>query len=199
MIVEESKKSLLEFPFEEYAADISRVVLLNPTNLTGIMGKGLALWFKQWCPPMAHMYRYLCDTKELLAGDVFFWVHHGPTIACVPTKHHWREDADEYLIRSSMESLGLYLKKFSDKEDMSDIHVVTSHIGAGLGKLDWETVVKPIFEETPYPVHVYTGFMDPADVKSTAVLTEASYITVSPRILRKYTQTYGDNIELVDT
>lgn len=64
-------------------------------------------------------------------------------IITFPVKHNWWEEADPDLIRSSCKELvQLVIAGWSDYE-----RVYLPRPGVGNGKLDWDTVVKPILLE----------------------------------------------------
>lgn len=50
-------------------------VLVNPVNLNGVMGKGLALEFKKRYPEMFKQYRELCKNRNFLPGQL--WLYKG--------------------------------------------------------------------------------------------------------------------------
>lgn len=68
--------------------------LVNPVNVVGVMGKGLALQFKQRFPGMFSAYRTACLTGLIGVGRL--WLcrtkeEHGKWILNFPTKRHWRD------------------------------------------------------------------------------------------------------------
>jgi O-acetyl-ADP-ribose deacetylase (regulator of RNase III) len=48
-------------------------ILVNPVNTVGIMGKGLALTFKNKYPEMFTEYKIQCDNGALDIGKLFVW------------------------------------------------------------------------------------------------------------------------------
>jgi O-acetyl-ADP-ribose deacetylase (regulator of RNase III) len=56
--------------------------LVNPVNCKGIMGKGLALLFKQRYPEMYVAYKEACTNKKLSVGKLT--IH--DNVICFPTK-----------------------------------------------------------------------------------------------------------------
>lgn len=65
-------------------------VLVNPVNCVGVMGRGLALEFKQRYPAMFKSYKEECDLKHIKIGKVWLFGEN-PIIVCFPTKLHWRD------------------------------------------------------------------------------------------------------------
>ncbi len=64
--------------------------LVNTVNTVGVMGKGIALAFKQRYPEMYRQYRELCQAGELEVGKLFVYQAGDKIIVNFPTKKHWR-------------------------------------------------------------------------------------------------------------
>jgi O-acetyl-ADP-ribose deacetylase (regulator of RNase III) len=67
--------------------------LVNTVNTVGIMGKGIALAFKNEFPENYKIYRRACDNKELKTGRVLLTTtgRFSPKyIINFPTKQYWR-------------------------------------------------------------------------------------------------------------
>jgi hypothetical protein len=65
--------------------------LVNTVNCVGVMGKGIALLFKDRFPEMFDDYRRRCDAGEVRLGRPYVW--RGllpPQVLNFPTKGHWR-------------------------------------------------------------------------------------------------------------
>ena len=112
--------------------------LVNTVNTVGVMGKGIALQFKQAFPDNFKAYASAAKKGEIQPGRMF--VH--PTghvtnprfIINFPTKRHWRG-------RSRMEDIDAGLKAL-----VAEIHrlgirsVAVPPLGCGNGGLDWRDV-----------------------------------------------------------
>lgn len=112
--------------------------LVNPVNCVGVMGKGLALQFKQAFPENYAEYRGACDRGEVVPGTMF--VHErsdflGPRwIVNFPTKRHWRG-------RSSLDDVAVGLRALADEIVARGIHsLALPAVGCGHGGLLWEDV-----------------------------------------------------------
>ncbi|MEX0805912.1 MAG: macro domain-containing protein [Candidatus Binatia bacterium] len=86
-MVQIAQGNLLEAPVE---------ALVNTVNTQGIMGKGIALQFKQAFPEMFRDYEKACKAGEVRLGKVHVYDLGGLTggprwIINFPTKGHWRE------------------------------------------------------------------------------------------------------------
>src|SRR5580693_1951099 len=69
--------------------------LVNTVNTVGVMGKGIALMFKEAFPDNFRSYEDACNRKELRVGRMFVTerrAFEGPRwIINFPTKKHWRQ------------------------------------------------------------------------------------------------------------
>lgn len=127
-------------------------VLVNPVNTVGVMGKGLALSFKQRYPDMFKSYRRACDEKRLKIGRLMIYYAPDHWILLFPTKETWR-------MPSKIEYIKEGLQRF--KEFYADYNITSiafPKLGCGNGELKWEEV-KPIMEEylkkLPIDIYVY--------------------------------------------
>jgi O-acetyl-ADP-ribose deacetylase (regulator of RNase III) len=121
--------NLLEAPAE---------ALVNTVNSVGVMGKGIALMFKEAFPANFRAYEDACKQKEVTVGKMFVTENHalsGPRwIINFPTKKHWRNPSKlEWII----EGLG-DLRRIVEKHQIRSIAVPP--LGAGNGGLDWSEV-----------------------------------------------------------
>ena len=81
-----TKGNLLKAPAE---------ALVNTVNTVGVMGKGVALQFRQAYPEMYRAYQKACDAKDVRLGQVQVFdlggLVGGPRwIINFPTKGHWK-------------------------------------------------------------------------------------------------------------
>src|SRR5205823_12923018 len=81
--------------------------LVNTVNTVGIMGKGIALQFRQAFPENFHAYEFACKQSEVQPGRMFVFhtntLHNPKIIVNLPTKRHWKgksriEDIDAGLV-----------------------------------------------------------------------------------------------------
>src|SRR3954466_10898978 len=76
--------------------DSSAQALVNPVNTVGVMGKGLALTFRERFPENFRAYAAACNAGVVRTGRMFVTDTHitinGPRwIINFPTKQHWRD------------------------------------------------------------------------------------------------------------
>ena len=90
MIIEKQNSDLFSFP--------SDYILTNTVNCVGIMGKGIALQFKNKFPQHFKDYQIACQNKEIQTGKCWLWKDLYTTIIAFPTKNHWKHQSKyEYI------------------------------------------------------------------------------------------------------
>lgn len=125
-------------------------VQVNTVNVVGVMGKGIALQFKNKYPEMFKSYRQVCEKHLLDVGNLYLWKSSKKWILMFPTKKHWKNP-------SKVEYIECGLKKFVDNYERLGIESIAfPKLGCGNGNLDWN-IVKPIMEKylKPLPINVY--------------------------------------------
>ena len=131
--------------------------LVNTVNTVGVMGKGIALQFKEAFPHNNKVYIGACKNKELQPGKLLaVWDNNlllgRKLIINFPTKTHWRQPSQYEYIEKGL----VALKDLIKKENISSIALPP--LGCGNGGLDW-TLVKPLIvhylQDLPTKVYVY--------------------------------------------
>lgn len=122
-------------------ADVEAVV--NTVNTVGVMGKGIALMFKERFPENYTAYAAACKRGEVKLGRMFVTRSaelSGPRwIINFPTKAHWRFRSELEWIRSGLVDLCRVVRE----HDIRSIAVPP--LGSGNGGLDWSDV-RPLIE-----------------------------------------------------
>jgi O-acetyl-ADP-ribose deacetylase (regulator of RNase III) len=118
--------------------------LVNTVNCVGVMGKGIALQFKQAFPGVFKQYKKACDAGVVQLGQMFT-VHTGALlnpryIINFPTKRHWKGGSRLEDIQSGLGAL------VAEVEDLGIQSIAIPPLGCGNGGLDW-AVVKPLVIE----------------------------------------------------
>jgi O-acetyl-ADP-ribose deacetylase (regulator of RNase III) len=118
--------------------------LVNTVNTIGVMGKGIALQFKEAFPVNNKRYVEACKNKELTPGKLLaVWDTNlllgKKLIINFPTKAHWRYPSKYEYIESGLAALRDLLTKEKVKS------VAIPPLGCGLGGLDWNKV-RPMIE-----------------------------------------------------
>lgn len=114
--------------------DSNTHVIVNPVNCKGVMGKGLALAFKQRYPDMFTVYQHECQTGKLQIGRPTLYRASTPWILNFPTKYHWHPPSKlEYLERG----LDYFVANYKKAGIQS---IAFPKLGAQNGKLSWDEV-----------------------------------------------------------
>jgi O-acetyl-ADP-ribose deacetylase (regulator of RNase III) len=116
--------------------------LVNTVNCVGIMGRGIALQFKNAFPKNFKAYEAACSQGDVQPGRMFVFetgeLTNPKYIINFPTKRHWRG-------RSRIEDIEAGLDALAKEIRTRRIHsVALPPLGAGLGGLDWKDVRKLI-------------------------------------------------------
>lgn len=109
-------------------------VIVNTVNCKGVMGKGLALAFKQRYPEMFPVYQQECRTGKLRIGRPTLYRKSTPWILNFPTKDNWKAN-------SKIEYLEKGLEYFvSSYKEAGITSIAFPKLGAQNGKLSWDEV-----------------------------------------------------------
>lgn len=134
-------------------------ILVNTVNTVGVMGKGVALEFKNRYPEMFCRYKQLCEDKTLNIGTLYLWKKEKKWVLLFPTKEHWRNP-------SRLEYIEEGLKKFAQNWDkLGADSIAFPRLGCGNGGLDWRDV-QPLMEKylknIPMQIYIYVDkYVDP--------------------------------------
>lgn len=124
------------------ATDAEAVV--NTVNCVGIMGRGIALQFKNAFPANFKAYEKACKLDQVQPGHMFVFenmrLDQPKYIINFPTKRHWKgksrmEDIDSGLVALAQEIRSRCIRS-----------IAIPPLGSGLGGLDW-TQVRPRIEK----------------------------------------------------
>jgi O-acetyl-ADP-ribose deacetylase (regulator of RNase III) len=119
--------------------------LVNTVNCVGIMGRGIALQFKNEFPENFRAYQAACTREEVQPGKMFVYETRTLTnpkfIVNFPTKRHWRG-------KSRMEDIDSGLRALAEEIRARGIRsIAIPPLGSGLGGLNWADV-RPRIEST---------------------------------------------------
>jgi O-acetyl-ADP-ribose deacetylase (regulator of RNase III) len=112
--------------------------LVNTVNCVGIMGRGVALQFKNAYPENFKLYEAACKREEVQPGRMFVFetgqLTNPKYIINFPTKRHWRGKSRIEDIESGLQAL---VKEIRARRIRS---IALPPLGSGLGGLDWRIV-----------------------------------------------------------
>ena len=108
--------------------------LVNALNCVGVIGRGIALQFKQEFPENFQQYKKACDAKEVQPERMFTVptrkLFNPEYIINFPTKRHWRE-------KSKIEDIQIGLKALVvEVEQLGITLIAIPALGCGNGELD---------------------------------------------------------------
>jgi O-acetyl-ADP-ribose deacetylase (regulator of RNase III) len=115
--------------------------LVNAVNAVGVMGKGLALQFKESFPDNFRAYEGACARGEVVVGRMFVVERQAPPrfIINFPTKAHWRQPSKLEYIAAGLADLVTTTRRLGISS------LALPALGCGLGGPQW-TDVKPLIE-----------------------------------------------------
>jgi len=125
-------------------------VIVNTVNTVGVMGKGIALEFKNRYPNMFETYKKACEKHQLTIGKLMLVFEPDHWILLFPTKQNWRYPSKlEYIESGLIKFTQTYVEK-----NISSI--AFPKLGCGNGELEWEQV-RALMEKylKPLPIDIY--------------------------------------------
>ncbi len=124
--------------------------LVNSVNCVGVMGKGIALQFKQAFPANFKEYHQACKQGKVIPGQMFIHATermlNPKYIINFPTKRHWKG-------KSRMEDIDAGLAALvTDVKRLGIQSIAVPPLGCGNGGLEWKDVrsrIEAAFSELP--------------------------------------------------
>jgi O-acetyl-ADP-ribose deacetylase (regulator of RNase III) len=170
-----------------FKADADAIV--NTVNCVGIMGRGIALQFKNAYPANFKAYKAACEAEQVLPGRMFVYETGKFTprfIINFPTKRHWKGKSRIEDIEAGLIALAEEIKSLGIKS------VAIPPLGAGLGGLDWDDVlprIKSALQDIPdIDVIIFEPKGPPDSVRASSVpdmtTGRASLVTLMHRYLQ---------------
>ena len=118
--------------------------LVNAVNCIGIMGRGIALQFKNEFPANFAAYRNACKRSEVRPGRMFIFdlnrITNPRFVINFPTKRHWKENSRMEDIQAGLTDLAVHVANMEIRS------IAIPPLGCGLGGLSW-SVVLPMIEK----------------------------------------------------
>jgi len=119
--------------------DSEAEALVNTVNTVGVMGKGIALQFKNMFPNNFKLYANACKNKEVKVGKLLVNEEEAlltgkKIIINFPTKTNWRLPSEYQYIESGLSELVKVIKEKNIKS------IAIPPLGSGNGGLDWNRV-----------------------------------------------------------
>ncbi len=125
--------------------------IVNTVNCVGVMGKGIALQFKNKWPENFNRYRAACSAGQVRPGKMFVFdagAYAQPHyIINFPTKDHWRGNSRICFIEDGLCDLVAQVQRLGIKS------IAVPPLGCGNGGLNWDDV-------RPLIVAAFSGLVD---------------------------------------
>ena len=133
--------------------------IINTVNCVGVMGRGIALQFKNAYPENFKAYAAACKAKQVVPGKMFVFDTEQLTfpryIINFPTKRHWKGQSRMEDITSGLDDLVRVIQQYNIRS------VAIPPLGSGLGGLNWDEV-KPLIISAMKPLeHVDVSIYEP--------------------------------------
>ena len=117
--------------------------LVNTVNTVGVMGKGIALQFKNVFPANFKAYERACRDRQVRLGKMFVFdagqLLKPRWIINFPTKGHWRSSSNLADVASGLDDLRRVITELGIKS------IAVPPLGCGNGGLEWADV-RPLVE-----------------------------------------------------
>ena len=162
--------------------------LVNTVNTVGVMGKGIALMFKERFSANFLAYAAACKAKKVQTGKMFVTEVHelgGPRwIVNFPTKRHWKAPSELTWVKDGLQDLRRFLLENKVKS------IAIPPLGAGNGGLEWPKVREQIeltLEDLDVEILVYeptSQYQNVAKRSGTEKLTPARALIAE--LVRRY-------------
>ena len=139
--------------------------LVNTVNCVGVMGRGIALQFKNAFPENFKAYAIACKQGEVQPGRMFIYetgqLIPPRYIINFPTKRHWRGKSRLEDIESGLMAVVDVIQQYNIRS------IAIPPLGSGLGGLDWEQVKSRIEEALKPLTDVQVIIYEPKGAPST--------------------------------
>lgn len=151
--------------------------LVNTVNTVGVMGKGIALGFRQRFPDMYEDYVRRCARREVKLGQPYFYRRvTPPNIINFPTKDHWRSFSRLDDIVKGLRYLAAHVNEWGVTS------LAVPPLGCGEGQLEWRVVGPTLYRYLSglgLPVELYAPFGTPHEELRPEFLDEKALSTAT--------------------
>jgi len=186
-------------------------VLVNSTNVKGVMGAGIAREFKRRFPEMYKDYKRACrkgDTRilarfeidlkdsknpRLIVYEIYDWKPHiwieknssrDFIILNFPTKIYWDLPSDYKIIEAGLKWIRDNLNFLSEKLGRVIKKIAIPQIGTGYGRLDWNTVknlIKKYLGDLDILIEVYLNYKKDKQKQKKSIQNDRS-VNLKPKL-----------------
>jgi uncharacterized protein YwgA/O-acetyl-ADP-ribose deacetylase (regulator of RNase III) len=164
--------------------------LVNTVNCVGVMGKGLALLFKERFPDMYEDYVRRCEANEVKLGEPYVFRRlMTPWILNFPTKDHWRSVSRLSDIIAGLE----HLQKNYQEWGITSLAVPA--LGCSNGQLEWKVVGRTLYRYLSHfnvPVELYAPLGTPSEE------IEIDFLALEPSRQNEYAPINGGRLSRIN-
>jgi O-acetyl-ADP-ribose deacetylase (regulator of RNase III)/uncharacterized protein YwgA len=136
--------------------DSEAQTLVNTVNCVGVMGKGIALDFKNRFPDMYEDYVVRCHARQVRLGQPYLFRRlMPPWVLNFPTKDHWRSVSRLTDIETGLRYLLAHYRQWGVES------LAVPPLGCGQGNLEWRVVGPTLYrylKQLEIPVELYAPF-----------------------------------------
>jgi len=159
--------------------------IVNTVNCVGIMGKGIALEFKNQFPEMFKDYEKRCNREEIRVGQPYLYKNlFGQQIINFPTKEHWKSISKVCDIEKGLDYLLAHYMQWGITS------IAIPPLGCGNGQLEWKIVGPLIYRKTKQmdvPVEIYAPYgTNPSELTESFLENTGETVEVSRNGSRSY-------------
>jgi O-acetyl-ADP-ribose deacetylase (regulator of RNase III)/uncharacterized protein YwgA len=148
--------------------DSKAQTLVNTVNTVGVMGKGVALEFKERFPGMFEDYVARCDRKQVKLGEPYLYRDlAGTMVINFPTKEHWRSPSR---LADIEQGLDHFVRHYAEWGVTS---AAFPPLGCGNGGLEWAEVGPLVYRKLaglPIDIELYAPYGTPKEQLSVKFL-----------------------------
>lgn len=170
--------------------------LVNTVNCVGVMGKGVALGFKERFPDMYEDYVRRCKNGQVKLGEPYLYRSLiPPWILNFPTKDHWRSVSRLEDIVAGLE----YLQKHYREWGITSLAVPP--LGCGQGQLEWRVVGPTLYRHLSrldIPVELYAPHGTPKEEIESTFLARTSDVSTVASVSREISRIKPAWVALVE-
>jgi O-acetyl-ADP-ribose deacetylase (regulator of RNase III) len=171
--------------------DAKTEAVVNTVNTVGVMGKGIALAFRDAFPANTAAYEAACKTGELQIGQMFVTENRGllggpAFIVNFPTKKHWRHPSKLVWVQEGLRDLRRVIEEHGIRS------IAIPPLGCGNGGLEWADVRPEIERELGDLADVEVVVYEPTTQYQTAPKTSGhEKLTPARALIAELVRLYG--------
>lgn len=162
--------------------------LVNTVNCVGVMGRGIALQFKNTYPDNFKQYQQACTRGDVIPGRMFIcetgMLTNPRYIVNFPTKRHWKGKSRIEDIEQGLDALA------ADIARLNITSIAIPPLGSGLGGLSWVCVRKLIASKLNSLENVHIIVFEPGDAQIKTQSLSAPRMSLSRAITIKLIDKY---------